>query len=272
MVERDQIPVSGCMNHWTLVPVDRAAVQDALERLGFEGFLPPEQGDTAALKAALAELKGKDRIVDSLKNPKKDGVEVVAVEKDHTANYRTQDYRCKVVDGVVVVAGGYFSDQEKLQAEFNKHKALATKNGLSGCLQQIAASLKAVTLWPGSYWVPESGLRVWERVVEEFRLLDKEIKFKLVRVQTDDLETVQAIRDALVQKVGRKAAEIRAEVEEKNLGQEGLERRAGEAQNLRELVDEYRQILGDWAATLADVIHAAEEAAVVAGLKAMATV
>ena len=272
MMTEQQVPVRGGITYWTLVPCSREKVQTWLESHNLQAFMPPEQGDTACLKAALAEVKGKGRIVDSLKNPRKDGCEVVAVEKDHTQNYRTQDYRAKVVEGRVMIEGGYFAKQDQLQKEFDKQKALCTKTSISTTLSGIARGLRAVTLKPGTYWISEGNLERWRRILHDLANLERGMKPCIITVTANDKDSLQAVRDSVIREVATRAAQLREEIDEKRLTDEGLDKRKAEAEELHAKVAEYAELLGDWKDQLDKVIQTTEEAAVVAAMKGMVTV
>ncbi len=269
-MHKHEIEFDGGLVLWSLSPSDRELIRSLYDAHGFDGFTPDYQSDTLALKAALADYKGKDQRVEPLQKPGTNGYELVEVERGEDRNYHTHSFSVRVEDGVVIGRGGY-ADTDRLQELFAQHKARLTPSAVGRSLVGILGSLGAVTIRGGLYWLPDDALDRWEPVargVERAAVTQNGSAVHMIHTARTEA-TVRTIRDALVAEITTASEAIREEVERGTLGEEALDNRKDQAAAMRNRITRYQDILGKWQDELGKLVDATERSAVVAALKLM---
>src|SRR5262245_44233254 len=110
----NHITPNGATTFWRCSPTDRQKLQDLFQGLGLEGFVPPVRADADALRSAMKDYvdaqaqrrRGKDKLVQSLKRPKKNGFQVLDVERGEEDNDYGKRFSAKVQEGSVVITRG----------------------------------------------------------------------------------------------------------------------------------------------------------------------
>jgi hypothetical protein len=112
----------------------------------------------------------------------------------------------------------------------------------------------------GVYWLPESGLETWSKVINAFQMAGP--KTKVYCMQTVmDAETIRAVKDAIVSEVSASAGGLVEEIRSGSLGTVALETRKSRATQLHQRVKQYEEVLQDTLEHLHQVIAVAETAA-----------
>lgn len=249
-----EIRVSGAVVSWSLTPTNRQRLRAAYGQHGFVDEVPPETSDRAALKGAMEDIKGKDQIVQALKSPSKNGYEIVNVERDEKHNHYTNNFSAWLDHGQVTTGYGY-TDTERLQERFIYRKGLLAPSAVSESLKSIVLKLGAVTLYPGTYWVPDESLPAWEALATEVEQIG-EGQNRLRQITTVmDEHTFREVRDAIVSEVTATATTIAEDVATGTLGDDALENRRSQATALHDRISQYEAILNE---TL-DGLHATVE-------------
>ena len=144
--------------------------------------MPPVRSDADCLKSAMRDYCNlakeenskdymPDRLVQSLKKPKKNGFQVLDIERREDDNEYCKNFGCKVdADGTVVVTRGY-ADDYAIQQFYQRHKRLVTGGAVSSTLASIAKDhLGGAMLKSGLYWIPEDNRHNWSEASKAFRL------------------------------------------------------------------------------------------------------
>ncbi len=278
---------TGAVVYWTCGPTDREKLKENLDSLCLQGVVPAERTDAAALKMAVTEyqagtLKGKSRkkskdcdtIVQPHKDRKKNGFEVVDVERGEDQNFYTPDFSVRVDrDGErvkIVVSRGY-ADNSNLQRLFEQHKAQLGGSAVGKCLSDVVERLAGVALRPsgGVYWIPDASTELWTEVAlaVEGAASEKGGSSVYMMRTVIDACTVRAVKDAIVGEVTT-AASLLAEEISGGLGEEALETRQRVAKRLHEKVRQYEEIIGEAMQGLHAVIETVEQSAMILALQA----
>ena len=261
------VRVNGATVSWSLSPTNRERLRVVYERHGVEALLPPETTDRAALKGAMEDLKGKDQLVQSLKSPSKNGYEVVNVTKGTHSNRYDNNFSAWFRDGVIDTGYG-FTDTARLRERFEYRKGLLAPSAVSKSLAGIVASIMgAVTLYPGTYWIPQESLPAWEALAKDVEQLG-EGQNRLRQLTTVmDCHTMREVRDAIAKEIDTTVARIAEELAGGELGDEALESRRDQALKLHKRIEEYEDVLDETLDRLHESVKAVEEAATLATLQ-----
>lgn len=249
-----QLSHDGAVVFWSAGPTTRDLLHARLTNLGLEDFTPNPKTDEAALKAALKDYaasktstlkpQGRDKIVEKHRR-RADGFDVVDVErrgKDESNDY-TVDFAARVEQGRVMVSRGYANVFE-LQEQFQAHKEALTGAQASGALVKILAHLSGTCLKDegGVYWLPGKSIEAWDQVIAAFEETGATTKVYRMVVEMD-VQTVRAVKDAIVKEITTPAGSIIDEIKANDFRESALERRRAVAMALRERVREYEGIL-----------------------------
>ncbi len=273
---------SGAVVYWSIGDTDRQALFAELDRLGLSSFQPPARTDDSALFQALkthcdvsngaTKRNGRVKIVQRRKK-RKNGFEVVDVERGEDRNAYTTDFGALVNDsGQIQVDWGY-ADAAALQGQFEHFKNVLTGAAVGQALVKIVEHYRGVALRPtgGIYWIPEEAVAGWAQVgqaIERAGVGGERNKVYLLRTLMDD-QAVRAVRDAITREVSEAAKEIAEDVAGGGLGEEALQTRKKKGAELHSRIKEYEGILDDTLSQLHETVSAVEQAVALAALQTM---
>ena len=263
MQER-QYDISGAIVFWSLKPTSFDAIKEAFGRLGYGDCVPNLRTDQSALENAIKGVCGtKNKAIMSRKLPRKNGVELVEIERDAARNSYTTSFGAKVVQGRVKADYGY-ADEYRLTEEFLKLKAKLTTTAVGQALIAVLEKMDGMTgLKPGVYYIPEHHLKGWKELAELVEGCQEGNKITTARVAMDE-GTARTIRDTLTREVQEKAAKLLDDVSKGTLNDNQLHLRAEQAQELVDRVHLYSSILDDGLEGLKSVAQLAQGAAAAA--------
>jgi hypothetical protein len=276
----------GAVVYWRATTCDAARIKAELESRGLANYAPDATSDVMALKSATDTYckaidtgdknRGKPRkVVEGLKNPKKNGYEVNDLEKGEDANTRSRDFAVCVQDGVVIVKRGWAS-QPAIQAEYDQHKMVAPAGNVSKSLAMIVddhlGGMKlgehGVLFWLPSLYYLE---RFKEVVIPAFHAAvvgDDKHKFSMLHVRCEDEDTIRTVTDEMVRYAKREAEKLAAELGGVHT-KDAIEARTREAGRLRAKIGRYRGMIGDAFAELDGLVGVVEHAAALAMMRSI---
>ena len=271
MIER-QTDISGAMVFWTLQPTPLQAIKEVLEYAGFGGCVPNPRTDQSALHNSIKDVYGtKDKVIVSHKKPKRNGVELVDIQRDVAVNSYVTNFCAKVVDDVVKTEYGY-ADDYKLTEEFLKHKAVLTSGAVGQALAAVIAKMDGMKGFDrsGVYYVPEHWLARWKEIATAVEGCREGNRITTVRTVMD-ADAARAIRDVLTKEVQEQASQLLDDVSKGTLNENRLNVRAQQAQELVCRIDLYSNILGEGLEGLKNVAMLAKSAAAAAVMQDFAS-
>ena len=125
MIEREY-DISGAIVFWSLQPTPYQAMREVFEGMGYGECMPNPRTDQSALENSIKAIYGtKNKAIVSRKQPKRNGVELVHIERSTERNDYTTNFGAKVVGSRVKADFGY-ADECELTEEFLKLKARLT--------------------------------------------------------------------------------------------------------------------------------------------------
>jgi hypothetical protein len=250
------------------------AVKDLFGRLGFADCVPNPRTDISALEHSIKEVYGtKNKAVVSRKQPKRNGVELVNIERSPVRNGYVTNFGAKVIGGRVKADYGY-ADEFKLTEAYLAQKAKLTSSAMGQSLVKALVKLDAMMdLKPsgGVYYLPENHLPTWRRLAEGVEQCQEGNVISTIRAAMDE-GTARAVRDALTKQVQAEATKLVDDVSKGTLSADGIRRRAEQAQALIERVDLYSAILDDGLTGLKNVAALAKQTAMAYVMQDMAGV
>lgn len=263
-MQEQQYDISGAIVFWSLQPTPFNAVREAFGGLGYGDCVPNPRTDQSALENAIKGVCGtKNKAVVSRKQPKRNGVELVEIERDAIHNSYTTSFGAKIVQGRVKADYGY-ADEYRLTEEFLKLKAKLTTTAVGQALIAVLEKMDGMTgLKPGVYYIPEHHLKGWKELAELVEGCQEGNKITTARVAMDE-GTARTIRDTLTREVQEKATKLLDDVSKGTLNDNQLQLRAGQAQELVDRVHLYSSILNDGLEGLKSVAQLAQGAAAAA--------
>jgi hypothetical protein len=267
MIEREY-DISGAIVFWSLRPTPYQALLEALEAKGYGDCMPNVRTDQSALENAIKTTYGtKNKAVVSRKTPKRNGVELVAIERNPDRNYYTTSFGAKVVNNAVRADLGY-ADESKLTEEFLRSKAVLTASAVSQALTAVLERMDGMRGFdkPGVHYIPEHCLKAWKELADRIEGCQEGNKITCVRCAMD-AGTARAIRDALTREVQEEAAKLLDDVSKGTLRDAQLQVRAQRAQALVQRVDLYSSILNEGLEGLKNVARLAHGAAAAAAMQ-----
>jgi hypothetical protein len=254
--------VGAAMTFWSLAEfTDRDMLSHSWGREGFSEFVPEPRQPNAALYDALHSIfKGPQVLIRPLK--KREGWCVVTEQRGEDENqYKT------LLSANVTPRGGIsvtpFSDAyATIVDQFERHLGLLRQSQVSTALVSILGRVGATALRPkgGLYSVPGPKIDDWANLAKATEEAGSGNKIYLLR-HIMDADAMRAIRDAIVAEVTAEAARINKEVAHDELGDRALETRRTQAQELREKVLMYEELLSSPLPHLHHALGEAEEAA-----------
>lgn len=273
-MQRRTIEVHGAMVLWNIAAESdlnrsRAAFADC----GLEDFTPQQRSDSECLRAALDECKRKGQIIQRLKNPKKNGMEVVTVDRAEVHNEYTSDYNAKVVEGRVVTGYGW-ADNERIQEQFDHAKRILTPSGISGPLVRVIKErLHGLTYGRstgGVYWIEADAVPVLEDLAPliEDAAVNGETTISVNEIGLTP-RTARDLLNSLTEQVRAEAERILTEVR-KGLGVEALNAREKQAVELDGLIQHYEPILSDSLTSLHSIAETCRQVVSMTAMQQMA--
>jgi len=267
MTEREY-DISGALTFWALRPTPYQALLEALQARGYGDCMPNVRTDQSALENAIKARYGmKNRAVVSRKQPKRNGVELVQIERNPDRNHYTTSFGARVVGGAVKADFGY-ADEDKLTEEFLRFKAVLTTSAVSQALTAVLARMDGMKGFtkPGIHYVPEHWLKAWKELASAVESCQEGNEITTVRAAMDE-GTARAIRDALTREVQEQAARLLDDVSKGTLNDAQLQSRAAQSQALVDRVELYSSILNEGLEGLKAVAQLANGAAAAAAMQ-----
>ena len=263
MIEREY-DISGAIVFWSLQPTPYQAIREVFEGMGYADCVPNPRTDISALENSIKAVYGmKNKAVVSRKQPKRNGVELVNIERDAVRNGYVTNFGAKVVNGQVKADYG-FANEYALTEEFLKFKARLTTTAVGQALVAVLEKMDGMTgLKPGVYYIPEHHLKRWKELAERVEGCQEGNKITTARVAMDE-GTARTIRDTLTHEVHEKAAKLLDDVSKGTLNDAQLQVRAKQAQELVDRVTLYSSILNEGLEGLKSVAQLANGAAAAA--------
>ena len=263
MIEREY-DISGAIVFWSLQPTPYQAVREVFEAMGYPACVPNPRTDQSALENSIRTVYGmKNKAVISRKHPRRNGVELVNIERSTDRNGYVTNFGAKVVNGHVKAAYG-FANEYALTEEYLKLKARLTTTAVGQALVAALEQMDGMTgLKPGVYYIPEHHLKRWQELAERVEGCQEGNKITTARVAMDE-GTARTIRDTLTREVHEKAAKLLDDVSKGTLRDTQLQVRAKQAQELVDRVTLYSSILNEGLEGLKSVAQLANGAAAAA--------
>jgi len=263
-----QYDISGAIVFWSLQPTPYQAVKDIFDRLGLSGCVPNPRTDQSALEHSIKAVCGtKNKAVMSRKRPKRNGVELVEIQRNEHRNDYITSFGAKVVEGRVKTDYGY-ADEYRLTEEYLRSKALLTCTAVGMALAAAVAKYDGMKGFakPGVFYVPEHHLQDWQHLCSLIEGAQEGNQTTAIRAAMDE-GTARAIRDNLSKEVQEQAAKLLDDVSKGTLNDTQLHVRAEQAAALVDRVNLYSSILGEALEGLKNVALVAQSAAGAAAMQ-----
>jgi hypothetical protein len=256
--------ISGAIVFWSLQPTPYQAIREVFQKMGYAECVPNPRTDQSALENSIKVIYGtKNRAVVSRKQPKRNGVELVNIERSTDCNGYVTNFGAKVVNSQVKADHGY-ADEYRLTEEFLRQKAKLTSTAVGQALVAVLAKMDGMTgLKPGVFYIPEYHLKRWKELAELVEGCQEGNKITTARVAMDE-GTARTIRDTLTREVHEQAAKLLDDVSKGTLNDTQLQLRARQAQELVDRVNLYSSILNEGLEGLKSVAQLANGAAMAA--------
>lgn len=252
-------------------PTSRQLCAEKLAQLreGFDKLVPNERTPEACLKSALLQFcdehktKLRDLQVQSHKNPKVNGYEIVVIERDESHNdyYKSFSVKHDASDGLLSFDFSVQrSDADTIRALFEEHKGMLTAAGVGTMLVSVLGKLGAVTMREqgGIYWLPIANLPVWRELA---KLLEGTPNKLFDMVTGIDAGTVRAVSHFIHEEVEKAVAVLTDDVTRNLQTEEAIERRLVVAHSLHDRVKLYENLLGETMQDLHQAVNSCEQAA-----------
>lgn len=259
----------GVMTYWAAGDTERAKLIPTMNDLGLADYVPEQRSDSDALKAAIRDYckenssgEKRDKLVQGLKKPKRNGFQVLEVERREDDNDYNKSFGAKVEDGRVIVTRGC-ADDYTLQKTFERLKGISTGSSVSAMLAEIATRrFGATMLGPRLWWIPDEHVQEWRNIADRVSdiAMDGDTAVTSLTYLMDD-NGVEAIKDAIIDEVFEIAEKLKKEIADNDLGRTALTSRQIVAASLHARVSKYEAILGEALTALHQVVQTAEEAA-----------
>jgi hypothetical protein len=263
MIEREY-DISGAIVFWSLQPTSYQNIREVFTAMGHADCVPNPRTDQIALENSIKAVYGmRNKTVVSRKQPKRNGVELVNIERSPVRNGYVTNFGAKIVGGRVKADYGY-ANEFALTEEFLKCKAVLTTTAVGQALVAVLEQMDGMTgLKPGVYYIPEHHLPKWKELAELVEGCREGNKITTVRAAMDE-GTARAIRDALTKEVQERAAQLLDDVSKGTLNDTQLQNRAKQTQALVDRVNLYSAILNEGLEGLKSVAQLANGAAAAA--------
>lgn len=243
------IKVGGGLVFWSISEwTDLGKLKEGLEAAGFDKYVPSPRPESAALKDALEEVfAGPGWEISRLKNS--NAFEVVRLEKQPypNPNQRTVEMLTQIGADRSIEFSKLDSTADAVVDSFNRHVGLVRAGSVTASLVSIMGALGGTPLRQrgGVYWLPPHRLDEWRRAamaVESAGVGRPNACYLITHMMDGD--AIRAVRDAIMAEVEAEARRINTDIDSGELGQRALERRQFEAEELRNKVILYEEMLG----------------------------
>ena len=267
MIER-AMEFGGAVVFWTAAEfTNRDKLQHAFDALDLGAYVPEPRPDSAVLRQALEDVFGGPRtLVRPLAD--RDGFAVVREDRGSRDNQYSTLLVARVA-GAQLQLEPVTSQAIDVQRAFDQHRGRLSASQLSSCLVKVIEYLGGTRLRPTGavYWVPGHRVDQWSEVARAVESAHdgQATAVYLLRHQFD-AEAIRAVRDAVVTEVQNEAQRIQKEVLQGDLGGRALETRQRQAQELRDKVLLYDELLQLGLSDLPQVVDAADQATATASL------
>jgi hypothetical protein len=272
MVE-STIEIGGAVVFWSLSEwTRRDRLQDGFEAAGLAAFVPEPRLPAAALRDALEEVLGGPRmLVRPLQS--RDGFTVVREDRGEHGNSYTQELVARIDDAAGITFACADERATRVRDAYERQRGLLRAARVSGALVRVLEALGGTRLRPGGsvYWLPPHRLDDWQRAARavEAAGAGRPNAVYVLRHRMD-ADAVRAVRDAVVAEVQAEATRIHDEVMTGELGGRGLQTRRARAEELRQKINLYEELLDVGLGALHVAVDQAEQAAAAAVLLASA--
>lgn len=154
-----EMSVSGARVEIHPEPVNKEILDQTLEYLGYGDIQTKARTDLQALREAqkeyAKEIVGFKTRVENLKNKNRNGCELVSIRPGESANEYTQEFKARVVSGVVFCES-HKVDLRRLQSVFNHFKETLSVGAVRDAIGSVICDkLGGVRTTIGVYWLPE---------------------------------------------------------------------------------------------------------------------
>ncbi len=258
---------------WTV----RSTLEAGLQRLGYLDHLPEARSNTACLRDALGEVFT-ERSVEIKPCEEAGTFEIIRIKKGKSRNSYDHLHTCSVDDQRAITLSPFAADTaDKIALEFNQQLGYLRAYAVTQCLTGILQSLGGTSLRPKGalYWVPPHQVEAWSHIAHavDGSGHPKDNCVYVIRHQMD-AGSLRAVRDGILREVFTRSKEIKEEVlsVDNPLGARGLAHRQEEAQNLREKVKLYEDLLNVGLGELTAALNEVETTIGQAGLLAAGAV
>jgi len=268
---------SGVIVNWSLTATNRLSLIDLFEQHGYGAFAPPVTGDSVALKKALEQYKGKSQIVRPHKRPGVNGYEVVNEEriaKRCGANSYNHSFSAWVDEGKVDIGYGAAAvDTQRLNQLFQQEKALVSPTAVGERLGQILDSFqpKARTLYPGTRWLPNKSVPLFEPIAKGLEGLDDGNRVRCLVTTLSDPETFRDVKESLVRDIMKAKDDIAERIASGDLSEAQISNQREKSLALHGEIEEYETILNEGLSDLHAAVAEVERAATHATLQVAAS-
>lgn len=268
------VRIGGSTTFWTIgEQTRRSALLAGYTAVGFEKYTPEPRPPSGALHDALRQCLGGPRVLIRPLDDK-DGFTVVEEVRGTSRNSYTNTLTAKINPKTLQIEFTPFDDRATaIVGAFNTSLGMLKPAQVSASLVNILDFLGGTRLRPTGaiYWLPEHRLEQWRQVVavvESAGVGRPNAVYLLHNLM--DADAVRAVRDAIVADVSSEAERIHKEVIEGELGERALENRRTQAEDLRQRIALYEELLGVGLASLTEAVDRADQAAATAALLASA--
>lgn len=254
------IEIDGLVTFWRLTnATDYDVLRAELEAIGLGEFIPEKATDYQALKNALVKVYGSQRVLIRHLSKKKKSFSVVheKVLIDPTSGEEYPDYKTSFIayiaddeilfryeSGLPCYPPRMDSCEEQWQSEMGKVPSEKLAKRLTDIVEYVQGiPLKSGKGGGGLYWLPESNVPIWDAVKRAIakghpgNIIDG---FDVAK----NKKSLSAVSRALVELVESRMTTVRTNLLKKDTGDRAKSTQRGKAEELRELVEDYEDILG----------------------------
>lgn len=242
---------AGFLCYWNLgQQTDPDILANGLGQLGLPKLAPKPRTWLMSLKAALAEVFGKqEEMIRPLKRKDDNGYTVVVETKGETRNDYAQHVNAKINEsGDVIVTDGYADNVELTSKAWHFRRVLPAAS-VSDLLVSLVAHLGGVTLKDngGLYFIPESQYATWANVamvVEAAATNGTANNISIVPLEMN-ASTLRDIKRSIVHEIETEAQAMKEEIAAGDLSDCVIKRRRAKASSLGDRIRQYEIILGE---------------------------
>lgn len=246
---------AGAIVFWRLSgELDLEKLTNAWRAAGLdEDLLPASPSPLAALRRAVNEMRGADRIIRPIKGAH--GFAVLdEVQRDGEFEYtRTLAVRVTSI-GALRWDTASAADEELVTASYQRNLTSIMQSDVSAWFSDLMDEVSAVGLRDtgGIYFVPAFAIDEWSRMVNAIRCASAHVIASVPALRSDEAKT--AFLDAISQEAEASIAGMREELDG-TLGKRALESRVLRAEAVETKIAAYEDLLGGKLDTLRERVH-----------------